>query len=188
MAAILSMGRWVNMNRLIGQLSTVSKLTYHQIFNIRCSLVGNKIIDHSDVVGTSPVGAAPTTSSFLTPGFNRLHKDNCKTGRKTFKFWDLVQLILGIWQYYQTLRKLFGFYQTEEGFWPDFADIKHDYTQEFYRSYSFFISKCPRTGKFRSVCIMVLASMGFHGYPAKNIYGYWLTQNHHQNQLPLVPN
>ena len=30
------------------------------------SLVGNKIIDHSDVVGASPVGAAPTTSSFST--------------------------------------------------------------------------------------------------------------------------
>ena len=31
--------------------------------NIR-PLVGNKIVDHSDVVGASPVGAAPTTSSF----------------------------------------------------------------------------------------------------------------------------
>ena len=29
-------------------------------------LVGNKIIDHSDVIGASPVGAAPTTSSFWT--------------------------------------------------------------------------------------------------------------------------
>ena len=26
----------------------------------------NKIVDHSDVVGASPVGAAPTTSSFST--------------------------------------------------------------------------------------------------------------------------
>ena len=47
-----------------------------------------------------------------------------------------------------------------ENFWaftgpriePDFANIKHDYTQEFYRSYSSFISLCPRTGKFRGVC------------------------------------
>ena len=30
------------------------------------TLVANKIIDNSDVVGASPVGAAPTTSSFLT--------------------------------------------------------------------------------------------------------------------------
>ena len=34
--------------------------------NIRRTLVGNKIVDHSDVVGASPVGAAPTTSSFST--------------------------------------------------------------------------------------------------------------------------
>ena len=32
--------------------------------NIRCILVGNNIVDHSDVVGASPVGIAPTTSSF----------------------------------------------------------------------------------------------------------------------------
>ena len=34
--------------------------------NTRRTLVGNKIVDHSDVVGASPVGAAPTTSSFST--------------------------------------------------------------------------------------------------------------------------
>ena len=39
---------------------------YRQVFNIRRTLVGNKIDDHSDVVEASPVGAAPTTSSFLT--------------------------------------------------------------------------------------------------------------------------
>ena len=33
---------------------------------IRRTLVGNKIVDHSDVVGASPVGTAPTTSSFST--------------------------------------------------------------------------------------------------------------------------
>ena len=37
---------------------------YHQISNISCTLVGNKIADHSDVLGASPVGATPTTSSF----------------------------------------------------------------------------------------------------------------------------
>ena len=42
--------------------------TYHyrQFSNIRRTLVGNKIVDHSDVVGATPVGAAPTTSSFST--------------------------------------------------------------------------------------------------------------------------
>ena len=51
----------------------------------------------------------------------------------------------------QTPRKPLGFYRTEDRFWPDFAIIKHDYTQELYRSYSCFISQCPRTGKFRGV-------------------------------------
>ena len=39
-------------------------LSYRKVSNIRRTLVGNKIVDHSDVVGASPVGAAPTTSSF----------------------------------------------------------------------------------------------------------------------------
>ena len=34
--------------------------------SISRTLVGNKIVDKSDVVGASPVGAAPTTSSFST--------------------------------------------------------------------------------------------------------------------------
>ena len=41
-------------------------LGYRQVSNISCTLEGNKIVDHSDVVGASPVGAAPTTSSFST--------------------------------------------------------------------------------------------------------------------------
>ena len=39
---------------------------YRQVSNIRRTLIGNEIVDHSDVVGASPVGAAPTTSSFST--------------------------------------------------------------------------------------------------------------------------
>ena len=35
-------------------------------FYYKGTLVGNKIVDHSDAVGASPVGAAPTTSSFST--------------------------------------------------------------------------------------------------------------------------
>ena len=46
--------------------SAQAKIEYHQTSNIRHILVGNKIVDHSDVVGASPVGAAPTTSSFPT--------------------------------------------------------------------------------------------------------------------------
>ena len=54
---------------------------YRKVSNIRRPLVGNKIVDHSDVVGASPVGAAPTTSSF-------------STARESSKCWDLVRLIL----------------------------------------------------------------------------------------------
>ena len=38
---------------------------YRQVSKIRRTL-SNKIVDHSDVVGAAPVGAAPTTSSFST--------------------------------------------------------------------------------------------------------------------------
>ena len=39
---------------------------YRKISNIKRTLVGKNIADHSDVVGASPVGATPTTSSFST--------------------------------------------------------------------------------------------------------------------------
>ena len=38
---------------------------YQQTSNVSHTFVGDKI-DHSDVVGVSPIGAAPTTSSFPT--------------------------------------------------------------------------------------------------------------------------
>ena len=44
----------------------IPKKRYHQVSNIRRTFVTNYIVDHSDVVGASPIGAAPTTSSFST--------------------------------------------------------------------------------------------------------------------------
>ena len=44
----------------------VSELTYFQTSHIRCTLVSNKIVDPLEVVGASPIGTAPTTSSFST--------------------------------------------------------------------------------------------------------------------------
>ena len=41
-------------------------LKYRKTSGISRAFVGNKIVDNSDVVGASPVGAAPTTSSFST--------------------------------------------------------------------------------------------------------------------------
>ena len=39
---------------------------YRQVSNISRTSAGNKFVDHSDVVGASPVGAAPTASSIST--------------------------------------------------------------------------------------------------------------------------
>ena len=40
--------------------------TYRKTSDISRTLLCNKFVDHSDVVGVSPVGAAPTKSSYLT--------------------------------------------------------------------------------------------------------------------------
>ena len=40
--------------------------SYRKTSNISRTLVGNNIFDNSDVVGASPVGTAPTISSFST--------------------------------------------------------------------------------------------------------------------------
>ena len=76
---------------------------YRQVSDIRRILVGNYIAYHSDVVEASPVGAAPTTTSFLDliPCVNGLGKDNCKMRRESFKFWGSVRLILDILRYSQ---------------------------------------------------------------------------------------
>ena len=47
-------------------MTSANARDYRQTSNISHTLEGNKIVDHSDVVGASPVGAAPTTSSFST--------------------------------------------------------------------------------------------------------------------------
>ena len=44
----------------------VINTTYRQLSNISGTLIGDKFVDHSDVVGASHVGAAPTKSSFST--------------------------------------------------------------------------------------------------------------------------
>ena len=62
----VSMNKCLN-SRIVGDVRHhEAHLTYRQVSNIRRTLVGNKIVDNSDVVGASPVGAAPTTSSLST--------------------------------------------------------------------------------------------------------------------------
>ena len=46
--------------------SLFDSFEYCQISNLSCTLVGNKFIVHSDVVGASPVGALPAASTFST--------------------------------------------------------------------------------------------------------------------------
>ena len=81
---------------------------YRKTSNIRSTLVGNKIVDYSDVVGASPVGAAPTIacrrcSNYifildLTSDFKGFGKGCRKTVRESFKCWDLVRRILETWR------------------------------------------------------------------------------------------
>ena len=57
----------LNVINSLKQSNTYRDANHHrQVPNIGHTLVGNKIVDHSDVVGASPVGAAPATSSFST--------------------------------------------------------------------------------------------------------------------------
>ena len=57
-------------NEILPRLLDIPIKNWHeynpQTSNIYHTLVGYKIVDHSDVVGASPVGAAPTTSLFST--------------------------------------------------------------------------------------------------------------------------
>ena len=72
---------------------------YCQTSNISCTLVGNKIVDHSDVVGRRCSNYIFILD--LTHGFNGLGKGNCKMKWEIFSFWDLVCLVIEVWQYSQ---------------------------------------------------------------------------------------
>ena len=50
----------------VSSIKRVNNGMYRKTSNISRTLVGNKIVDNSDVIGALPVGAAPTTSSFST--------------------------------------------------------------------------------------------------------------------------
>ena len=64
---------------------------YRQASNISRSLVVNKLVNHSNVVEASPVGAALTTTSFSTE--HRASMDWAKTTAKR----DGKQLNGGMW-------------------------------------------------------------------------------------------
>ena len=91
---------WINLNTSMDKIITsIIKcgikinnshgIDYHQISNIRHTSVGNKFVDHSDVVGASPPGAAPT--SFLTQHVASMDCANTTATR------DKKHLSFGIW-------------------------------------------------------------------------------------------
>ena len=64
---------------------------YRKTSNIRRTLVGNKIVDHSDVVGASALGAAPPTPSFST--WHLASRDSAKKATRHHE----TLLSVGIW-------------------------------------------------------------------------------------------
>ena len=88
---------------------------YHKTSNIRHTLARNEIVDHSDAVGASPVGAAPTTSSFSTSHLASIYCTN--TTART----DEKHLSFGIWchlykRFYGTMDTPFSNF-TAKGGW-----------------------------------------------------------------------
>ena len=70
-------------------------ISYRKTSNIRRTLGGNKIVDNSDV-------ACRRCSNYifildLTSGFKEFGKDSRKKVRESFRYWDLVRLILQTW-------------------------------------------------------------------------------------------
>ena len=77
-------------------------IIYRKTSDISRTVVGDIIVDNSDVVGTPPACRRCSNYIFilnLTPGFNGLGRDNYKARQETFKFGDLVRLILEVLQY-----------------------------------------------------------------------------------------
>ena len=74
-----------------GTFANIWNYTYRQISKTRCTLAGNQNVDHSHVVGASPVGAAPTTSSFST-----WHLASIDCAKTTARH-DEKHLSFGIW-------------------------------------------------------------------------------------------
>ena len=73
---------------------------YRQTSNISCTLVGYKILDHSDVVGASPVGAASNTSLFSTLHLASMDWANTlQDNTREIWVWDVLRPILEVWWY-----------------------------------------------------------------------------------------
>ena len=80
-------------------------ILYHVKMTKFATRISNQLVDHSDVVGALPVGAASTLNYIfildLTPGFNGLGK----TRPESFEFFNLMCLILEVLRYISFLEK-----------------------------------------------------------------------------------
>ena len=112
-------------------------LIYRQVSNIRRTFVGNKIVDHSDVVIACRRCSNYIFILDLTPGFKGLGKDDFKTRWDSFQFWDLVRLILETLRYtalndfmWLACPLLTGLFQCQRGnHMIDLFSMKYGYIQ-----------------------------------------------------------
>ena len=88
---ILTYHQWSSVAFSYAQNQGKCSRCYRQTSDISCTLVGNKIVDHSDVVGASPFGAAPTISLFSTEHLASIYWVETAAGRGE------NHLSLGIW-------------------------------------------------------------------------------------------
>ena len=88
--------------------SSCESYIYCQVSNIRCTSVGNKIVHLLRCSWSIPFRRCSNYIFILdlTPGFNRLCKDNCKPRQETFNFLYSVHLILEVWLYACKTKKL----------------------------------------------------------------------------------
>ena len=76
---------------------------YRQTSDVSCTSVGIPLLI-TPMYWSIAYRSCSTTSSFPTPGFNRLGKDNCKSRRETSTFWNLIRRISEVWRYLKCLR------------------------------------------------------------------------------------
>ena len=116
----------------IDRHSAYYKVMYRQTYNISRNLVDNKIVDHLEhrlsALSWSIACQRCSISILildLTPGFNILHKDNCKTrniqvlGFGATYIGNLTVCVLGIFRRYQLFRLRFRWWEyiTQHGQW-----------------------------------------------------------------------
>ena len=69
------------------QLESSRNIEYHQLSNLSRALVSSLSVDHSDVNGASPVGAAITTSSFSTWHLASIYCSKTREKHLSFGIW-----------------------------------------------------------------------------------------------------